>query len=661
MVLGIGQGGPREALVEEVMERTRYDELSRTVEQLAGQVATLLQRHERRHPPTDESNSSDEDDDNDTDNPFAGRERESRSWESSFRIEIPEFHGSGLTPEDCIDWFSTVEEVLEFKRVPDNRVVPLVDTRFRGRAAVWWRQLKASRIQKGKTPISSWARLEKCMRSAFFPFNYTRELYIRLQNLRQGFRSIDEYTKEFYDLVTRSGIADTDDQLVSRYIGGLRETFQDTLNMFDYFSVSEVHQRALRLEKQLSRKSIRAGVGRPTVTPSQIASAQQNVSTSQRPGPKCYRCGDPGHLANDCRKAGRPGKALLVETTVADDVFADAEETSTEFDEVFLPGDQGDCLMISRPSFLTPKVDTDESWLRKNIFQTTCTIEGKVCRMIIDSGSCENVVSEDAVRKLKLSTEKHPSPYSLHWLSKGSEVTISKRCLVKFSIGSVYEDALWCDVVVMDACHLLLGRPWQYDREVIHDGKLNTYSFLFKSTRITLVPAKETVQKPLSNLASNFLSWRTFETEMIDEGILFILCGLSLASATAVEVPSCIQGVLSDFADIFPVDLPEGLPPSRAIQHRIDLVPGSVLPNRAHYRMSPREHEELQRQVGELLAKGLIRESLSPCAVPALLIPKKDGSWRMCVDSRAINKITVKYRFHIPRLDAGPASWCYDF
>jgi hypothetical protein len=115
--------------------------------------------------------------------------------------------------------------------------------------------------------------------------------------------------------------------------------------------------------------------------------------------------------------------------------------------------------------------------------------------------------------------------------------------------------------------------------------------------------------------------------------------------------PLWLLTFLQEYVDVFPADLPPGLPPLRGIEHQIDLIPGAQLPNRAPYHTNPEETKEIQRQVQALLDKGYIRESLSPCSVPVLLVPKKDGSWRMCVDCRAINNITIRYRYPIPRID----------
>lgn len=114
---------------------------------------------------------------------------------------------------------------------------------------------------------------------------------------------------------------------------------------------------------------------------------------------------------------------LFTEDDAVYDDFIDSPEQ--EYGDVQIPGDTGIVLGL-RQNCLLPKV-MEENWLRSSLFRSTCTIRGKVCRMIIDSGSCTNVISEEAVSKLALFTEPHPAPYRLAWLNMKADVRITKN------------------------------------------------------------------------------------------------------------------------------------------------------------------------------------------------------------------------------------------
>ena len=117
------------------------------------------------------------------------------------------------------------------------------------------------------------------------------------------------------------------------------------------------------------------------------------------------------------------------------------------------------------------------------------------------------------------------------------------------------------------------------------------------------------------------------------------------------SLESARHRTLASFRDVFPEELPAGLPPSREVDHRIELVPGSSPPSRPTIRLSAPEMDELKKQLAELVKSGFIQESKSPFGAPILFVKKKDGTMRMCIDYRALNNITIKNAYPLPRIE----------
>jgi hypothetical protein len=503
------------------------------------------------------------------------------------KMDIPVYEGN-LDAEELLDWIRALDTYFDYEDVEEDKKVKHAVTRLKGHATLWWDELQADRRCKGKQKIKSWDRMIAKMKAKFIPRDYQITLFRRMQNLRQKLMTVKEYTEEFYKLNIRAGHRESDDEKVARYMNGLRYDIQDEMSMVTIRTVEDAYQMALKAEEKLSRKQSQRGRGRSQPRGKSVAqdkyqkpkedwkkpqtrterggtsqrgkyAEQRGQHTEQRgdyadnntfPRTRgrgrgrggvitCFTCGKNGHKSYECPdKKKEIGEAHIAEAQRRDVEAEDAE---------------GGRSLMMRKVLLTPEKEVESSVQRTRLFRTACKTKDRVCKVIVDSGSMDNLVSTEMVEKLELETTDHPSPYRVSWLQKGHQVTVTKQCLVEFKIGG-YNDKILCDVIPMDVCHLLLGRPWKYDRNVIHDGRMNTYTLEKNGRTHMLLPIKDKeVKLEVSNTVL-LMSGKELLTEVKKkEDPQFIVVRklrIVLTSTRVDDLPEEVQELLEEFTDI---------------------------------------------------------------------------------------------------------------
>ncbi|GKA42798.1 putative reverse transcriptase domain-containing protein, partial [Tanacetum coccineum] len=523
------------------------------------------------------------------------------TWLERFNKQKPRSFEKAVAPVDAENWISHMEKIFDVMDCNDAFKTRLAVYKFEGDALA-----------------------EHSFIKQFFPRAEQERLKREYHSIRQrASENSTEYMQRFLRLAGSYGrlLATAEEQQELTWVAMLARNLEILRDRDDYDRSERSDKRNSgagrdqRNRGQQSHRSTNSGSQQSRVPSEGYTHPVCNTCGRRHPGEcrraagTCFKCGQAGHLQRDCKK----------NTGASSSGHADKK-----------PDASGRVFALTQ----------DQAANTSGTITGALFIFGRAVFVLFDTGATHSVIST-----------KFASCFTMTPILLDHVLCISTPMKDSARITHVYRDLpLQFDdkirsvnALPLDMCEfdIILGIDWLaahratidcHSRRVIF-GDIHAPEFIYHGS----LPGK-----PMKIISA--LKART----LLSHGCEGFLATIHDTTSDVSSIHD--QPIVSEFQDVFPEELP-GIPPIRDVEFNIELIPGAEPISKAPYRMAPIELKELKDQLQELLERGFIRPSVSPWGAPVLFVKKKDGSMRLCIDYRELNKITIRNRYPLPRID----------
>nr|GEV76150.1 hypothetical protein [Tanacetum cinerariifolium] len=506
-----------------------------------------------------------------------------------------------------VRWFEKMENTFEISECAEGKKVKFATATLHGRALTWWNSHVATlcpEVANGRP----WTEVKQMMTDEFCPTEEVQRLEDKLRHLKLKDMNIAAYTKRFNKLALLClDAVSNEKKKVELYIKGLPEIIKG------------------------SRKTTIKATTITTTTTTEVTTGTTTTTAKTTIEDECENCGRMGHKAKDCRS-----KNVASGATVQSDVVCyKCGERGHKSRACPKKADRRG-RNVQGQAYVIRDAEHNQG---PNVVTGTFLLNNRYATMLFDSGADKSFMDIKFSHLIDIKPGKLNLSYEVE-LADGEVVStnfVLRGCTLNLLDHLFDIDLMPIELGTFD---VIVGMDWLVERD----------SFIVCGKKEVHVPYKNKTLVVKSDSSISRLKVISYikARKYIERG-----SQLFIAQVTEKEpAKKQLQDVpmIRNFLEVFPDDL-LGLPPPRQVKFKIELIPGVAPVARAPYRLEPSELKELSNQLEELSEKGLIRPSSSPWGAPMLFVKKKDGSFRMCIDYRELNKLTVKNRYPLSRID----------